>query len=40
VAGGSQTAGRQQGLNDLELSPLRDASEGVGALASGSVGVR
>ena len=37
VAGGSQTAGRQQGLNDLELSPLRDASEGVGALASGSV---
>ena len=37
VAGGSQTAGRQQGLNDLELSPLRDASEGVSALASGSV---
>lgn len=36
VAGGSQTATRQQGLNDIELSPLRDASEGVGALASGS----
>mgnify|MGYP003461391667 CR=1 FL=1 len=34
VAGGSQTATRQQGLNDIELSPLRDASEGVGALAS------
>jgi len=36
VAGGSQTATRQQGLNDIELSPLRDASEGVGALAGGS----
>lgn len=37
VAGGSQTAGRQQGLNDLELSPLRDASEGAAALARGNV---
>ena len=37
VAGGSQTATRQQGLNDLELSPLRDASEGAAALARGNV---
>lgn len=37
VAGGSQTSTRQQGLNDLELSPLRDASEGAAALARGNV---
>ena len=38
VGAGSQTAERQSGMGDLNLSPLRDASEGVAALASGNRG--